>query len=90
MTPMLKDALAIDELNYNLNEIIAVDDRCAVEDIPDDTILGEAIYVLEKFTSPVQCFFHHDCLMGRDGADEQRWARKNVKQLKAFIKKYNK
>jgi hypothetical protein len=87
---MLKDALAIDELNYNLNEIIAVDDRCAVEDIPDDTILGEAVYVLEKFTSPVQGFFHHDCLMGRDGADEQRWARKNVKQLKAFIKKYYK
>jgi len=90
MTPMLKDALAIDELSYNLNEIIAVDDRCAVEDIPDDTILGEAVYVLDKFTNPMQGFFHHDCLMGRDGADEQRWARKNVKQLKAFIRKYNK
>jgi len=90
MTPMLKDALAIDELNYDLTEIIAVDDRCAVEDIPDETILGEAIYVLEKFTSPVQGFLHHDCLMGRDGAEEQRWARKNVKQLKAFIKKYYK
>jgi hypothetical protein len=90
MTPMLKDALAIDELNYNLNEIIAVDDRCEVEEIPDDTILGEAVYVLEKFTSPIQGFFHHDCLMGRDGAEEQRWARKNVKQLKAFIRKYEK
>ena len=90
MTPMLKDALAIEELNYNLNEVIAVDDRCAVEDIPDDTILGEAIYVLDKFTNPIQGFFHYDCLMGRDGASEQRWARKNVKQLKAFIKKYNK
>jgi len=90
MTPILKDALAIEELNYDLTEIIAVDDRCEVEDIPEDTILGEAIYVLEKFTSPVQGFFHHDCLMGRDGADEQRWARKNVKQLKAFIKKYGK
>jgi hypothetical protein len=87
---MLKDALAIDELNYNLNEIIAVDDRCEVEEIPDDTILGEAVYVLEKFTSPIQGFFHHDCLMGRDGAEEQRWARKNVKQLKAFIRKYEK
>ena len=90
MTPMLKDALSIDELNYDLTEIIAVDDRCAVEEIPDSTILGEAIYVLEKFTSPVQGFFHHDCLMGRDGAEEQRWARNNVKQLKAFIRKYGK
>jgi hypothetical protein len=90
MTPMLKDALAIDELNYNLTEIIAVDDRCEVQDIPEDTILGEAIYVLDKFTNPMQGFFQHDCLMGKDGADEQRWARKNVKQLKAFIKKYGK
>ena len=90
MRPMLKDALAIDELNYDLTEIIAVDDRCEVEDITDDTIMIEAKYVLEKFTSSVQGFFHHDALMGRDGAEEQAWARKNVKQLKAFIRKYNK
>jgi hypothetical protein len=90
MSQILKDALAIDELSYNLTEIIAVDDRCEVQDIPEDTILGEAIYVLDKFTSPVQGFFHHDCLMGNDGPEEQQWARKNVKQLKAFIKKYNK
>lgn len=89
MRQILKDAFKSDELQHQLVEVIAQDDKCNVEDLSDELIIGEAQYVLDKYIDGSQCFMQHEEYIGEDGPDAQREARKNVAALRKFLKKYN-
>ena len=89
MKKILEDAFKSDELQQQLEEVIAVDDRVAVEDIPDATIIEEAHYVLGKFTGESGGFGQEDDYRGENGPEMKRWAVKNVKSLRTFIKKWD-
>jgi hypothetical protein len=86
---ILKDAFKSDELQHQLEDVIAVDDKVDVKDIPDATILAEAHFVLGKFTGASGGFEQEDDYSGANGRDLQRWAVKNVRALQTFLKKYD-
>ncbi len=87
MRQFLKDALDCDELNFQLG-CISTDDNCKIEDYSDATILGEAHYLLEKYSQP-EYLFHGHLLAGLDGLDAQLLAQKEVEQLENFIAKWD-
>ena len=89
MKKILIDAFKSDELKQQLEDVIAVDDKVDVGDIPDATILQEAHYVLGKFTGESGGFEQEADFNGDNGPELKTWARKNVKSLRAFIKKYD-
>jgi len=86
---IIKAAMAIDELASTLNNI-SEDDHKAIEDYTDAEIVHEAKYVLS-------CFYegghmNNDALIGEmehDGCNAA-WARREVKKLRTFIRKYEK
>lgn len=85
---IIKSALAIDELAYTLDNISA-DDKKKVEDYTDAEIMHEAKYVLDLFTDPNESHWNAEDLRGENGSEQQKWARAQVRKLKAFIKKYS-
>ena len=84
---LLKDAFKSDELQQHLTDVIAVDDKCAVEDLTDALIVSEAAYVLDKFTGSGG-FEQHEDWCGDNGKEMQVWARLNVAQIRRFLKKH--
>jgi hypothetical protein len=84
---ILIDAFKSSELQYNLEEIISKDDKVPIEQIPDATIISEAKYVLEKFTGGIG-FEQESDYRGENGPEQKRWAMKEVKALRAFLKKH--
>ena len=86
MRQFLKDALDCEELDYQL-DCISVDDNCKIEEYSDATILGEAHYLLNKYSQPGY-LFHGRLLAGLDGLDAQLQAQKEVEQLENFITKW--
>lgn len=88
MRAIIKAALKIDELAYDL-ENIASDDKKQIEDYTDSEILHEAKHVFGMFLEGVNPHWNHDDLIGENGPKQQAWARGEVRKLKAFIKKYN-
>ena len=89
MKQILKDAFKSSELKYNLEEVIAVDDRIEVGLITDAEIVKEAKYVLGKFTGASGGFEQEDDFNGENGSEQQAWAKKEVAALKRFLKKYD-
>jgi hypothetical protein len=90
MKKILVAAFKSDELQQQLEDVIAVDDKVEVNDIPDATIISEAHYVLGKFTGASGGFDDHEnALSGEDGPEQLTWAKDNVKALKAFLKKFD-
>ena len=87
MKQILKDAYKSDELKYQIREVIAVDDKIEPEDMSDELIISEAQYVLSKFIGGIG-FEQEEEYRGEHGAEQQRWARGNVRAIKAFLKKY--
>ena len=85
---ILIDAFKSDELKYNLEEIISPDDGVPVDAIPDATIVEEARFVLGKFTGESGGFEQEGDLNGDHGPEQQKWARKEVRTLRSFLKKY--
>jgi hypothetical protein len=81
------DATKIDELAYNLGNI-SHDDKKQVTDYSAEEIVSEARYVLGLFINPNEGHINNEALRGDEGPDQRQWARKQVRQLKAFIKKY--
>jgi hypothetical protein len=81
------DAMKIDELAYNLGNI-SHDDKKQVTDYSAEEIVSEARYVLGLFINPNEGHINNEALRGDEGPDQRHWARKQVRQLKAFIKKY--
>jgi hypothetical protein len=89
MHPLLRDALKSEELSYNLEEIIAVDDGVPIEDIPAPEIIREAKYVLGKFTGASGGFEQEEDYRGDNGPILQAWAKKEVRILKRLLDKYD-
>ena len=88
MRAIIKSALAINELAYDL-ECIASDDKKQIEDYTDSEILSEAKHVLGLFQDETNPHWNNEDLRGENGPEQQVWARGEVRKLKAFIKKYN-
>ena len=90
MTPLLKAALnSGEELRSQLEDVIAVDDRCKVKDIPDATVLHEARYVRDKYTDGSGGFGQHDEYLGECGPEARKEARKQVAAINRFLKKHD-
>jgi len=85
---IIKSAMAISELSNSLDNISA-DDKKQIQDYTDAEILHEAKYVLGLFTDPNETHWNAEDLRGENGASQQKWAKAEVRKLKAFIKKYS-
>jgi len=83
MTPYLKAALKIGELEYTLQNISADDSR-DIESYTQEEVVHEAEYVLSCFLEDGH--INNDWLNGDDGDPAE--ARQQVKALRVFIKKY--
>jgi hypothetical protein len=88
MRAIIKSALAIDELQNDL-ENIASDDKKEIDQYTDAEILVEAKYVLEMFLDGTNPHWNYEDLQGKNGPEQQKWARGEVRKLNAFIKKYS-
>lgn len=89
MKQILKDAFKSSELQYSLEEVIAVDDKIPVSAIPDATIIKEAKYVLGKFTGASVGFEQEADYKGNNGPEQKSWAIKEVAALKKLLEKYD-
>ena len=87
MRAIIKSALAIDELQVDL-ENIATDDKKEIDQYTDAEVLVEAKYVLEMFLDGTNPHWNHEDFRGLNGPVQQKWAQGEVRKLKAFIKKY--
>jgi hypothetical protein len=87
MRAIIKAALAIDELAYDL-ENISADDGKQIGDYTDAEIVSEAKYVLDQFQEALGGHLNYEDLSGENGEERQEWARGEVRQLKALIKKF--
>ena len=87
MRAIIKDAMNIDELAYDL-ENISSDDKKQIEDYTDAEIVHEAFYVLEKFHDEIGGHWNNEDLRGENGLKQQKWAQGEVRKLKVLIKKY--
>ena len=87
MKKILKDAFASDELQQHLTDVIAVDEKCEVEELADQLIIDEAKYVLEKFVGNTG-FEQASDFSGDNGPEQKEWARKDVAAIRKFLKKY--
>lgn len=87
MRKIVKSALKISELAYSL-ENISTDDKRDIDSYTDEEILNEAGYVLGLFTDPNETHWNAEDLRGKNGEEQQKWARAEVRKLVAFIKKY--
>jgi hypothetical protein len=82
------EAMKIEELAYNLGNI-SHDDKKQITDYTVAEIVAEAKYVLGLFVDPNEGHINNEALRGDEGPDQRRWAQKQVRQLKAFIKKHS-
>jgi len=85
---IIESALSIDELAHTLYNISYADKK-EVEDYTDAEILHEAKYVLGLFTDPNESHWNAEDLRGENGLEQQKWAKTEVRKLKALIKKYS-
>ena len=85
---IIKSTMSISELAYTLDNI-STDDKKEIEDYTDAEILHEAEYVLGLFIDPNESHWNAEDLRGENGQEQQKWAKAEVRKLKAFIKKYS-
>ena len=91
MRDIIKAALAIPEMQFAFECICADDSRTkgtevTPEDYSDVEIVAEAEYRL--YTYFEHGHINNDMRLGRDTAEGKKVAQKDVRMLKAFIKKY--
>ena len=83
---MLEHALGIDELYVQLVDVDASDLKCEVHELSDYHIVMEALYKISCYQEGGHILNEH--LEGEDGKEAMLEARKNLKQLKTFVKKH--
>jgi len=88
MRAIIKSALAINELAFNLKNI-SIDDKKEIDEYTDSEIVREAQYVLSLFLDESEGHANFDDWSGEGGPDAQKFARGEVRKLKALIKKYH-
>ena len=86
MRTLVSDALKCDELSYAL-DIIGTDDGKKPEEYTDAEIIAEAKYCLNLYYEGGTN--HSEMMSGSCGKDSLRIARREVKQLKAFLAKHD-
>jgi hypothetical protein len=82
------EVLDIDELTYTL-ENVSADDKRPLDSYSVEEVIAEAEYVLSTFFEPGH--YNGDAYSGEfeDGEYTQKWARGEVRKLKALIAKYS-
>ena len=85
MRDIIKAALAIPEMQFAF-ECICTDDKKEPSDFTDSEVVAEAEYRL--YTYFENGHINNDMRVGREGAEGKKTAQKDVRMLKAFIKKY--
>ena len=91
MRPIVKAALAIPEMQFAFECICADDSRkqgkeVSPEDYCDEVIVSEAEYRLSTYFE--YGHINNDMRNGEEGAEGKKIAQKDVRMLKAFIKKH--
>ena len=82
----IMDALKSGELGLDL-ETISIDDKKEITDYTVEEVVKEAKYILSLYSEGGTA--SHEELTGEDGEEAQLSARKEVRTLKAYIKKYD-
>jgi len=85
MRDIIKAALAIPEMQFAF-ECICTDDKKEPNDFTDSEVVAEAEYRL--YTYFENGHINNDMRVGLEGAEAKKIAQKDVRMLKAFIKKY--
>lgn len=85
MRDIVKAALAIPEMQFAF-ECICTDDKKEPNDFSDAEVVAEAEYRL--YTYFENGHINNDMRLGRETAEGKKIAQKDVRMLKAFIKKY--
>jgi len=85
MRTLVLDALKCSELEHSL-DIISTDDGKRIEDYTNAEIITEAQYVIGLFTEGGTA--QSESLSGDCGKESQRNARRELRELKAFLKKH--
>jgi hypothetical protein len=85
MRDIIKAALAIPEMQFAF-ECLCTDDKKEPNDYTDSEVVAEAEYRL--YTYFENGHINNDMRVGRDTAEGKKTAQKDVRMLKAFIKKY--
>jgi hypothetical protein len=80
--PIVRAALAIDELSHTLGNVCC-DTHREVADLPDEEIVSEAAYVLS-------CFFEAGHINNEALVDDRKWALSEIRKLRSLLKKYRK
>jgi hypothetical protein len=93
MTTAHTSAMKIEELAYNLENITRDDSKrtgktITPNDLPVEDLVKEARYVLSLFIDPDEAHINREAYLGEEGPDQKKWARQQVKQLRAFVKKF--
>ena len=88
MKQILKDALKIPELESQLSDVDTADGNCKLEDFSDYHVAKEADWKLICYVGDDTLYAQE--LNGEWGNELMLEARKNVRMLKAFVKKYPK
>ena len=91
MRPIVKAALAIPEMQFAFECICADDSRKFGKKITpdfycDEVIVSEAEYRLSNYFEDGH--INNDMRIGEEGVEGKKIAQKDVRMLKAFIKKY--
>jgi hypothetical protein len=77
----------IDELTVSL-ENISTDDKKEIKSYSITEVVKEAEYVLGLFQDAIGAHWNYEDLQGENGIEQQKWAKGEVKKLKALITKY--
>ena len=85
---IVKDLLNCDELYYQFMNVICIDDNKSVLEYTDQEIIEESKFVKSKYEDVG--WIHNDMMIGLDGEDAKKVARKEYNQIKRFIKKWEK
>ena len=82
----VRDALKCERLRYQLYDVLCVDDNCEPDDYSDWQLVSEATYMRSLYFESGTVSAME--LRGDDGKEIQKDARREVRQLDRFIKKW--
>ncbi len=85
MRQILRDAMKISEMQFAF-ECLCADDNKTIDDYTDQEIIDEAEYRLFTYFEPGH--INNDNMRLGDDAESRAIARKDIRQLKALIRKY--
>jgi len=82
----VRDALKCERLNDQLLNVICIDDNCTPDEYSDWQLVSEAVYMRSLYFESGTLSNREYC--GEEGKELQRDAKREVRQLDRFIKKW--